>query len=151
MKRKIFLALLTMIFGASLALPALATTSDTSQPSPKKVWTWITSQINYEAINATNGAVVNLTSTNPNWVDKLHEKYDSLPRHTIFLVDGQIEADLIKIDNGIQLLLTVLHPAGDNYQGLIQKIQNLVNSPKPTYGHIIKTMMFLKNHFSWAL
>jgi len=149
MKREIFLALLTMIFGATIALPTLA-----AEPTSDQVMTskqYVRSQLSYEVINAVNGVVVNINSSNPNWVNKLHEKYDSLPKTSKKYFDNQIEVDLLKTTTGIQAIITVLRPSGSNYQSLVQKVQAKFASGQHAGYSILKIRYFLKNHLGWAL
>lgn len=148
MKSKLILVILTVILGAAFALPSLAATNEVSYPSLREL---IKTNANYEVINAVNGAIVNITSTNPNWIEKMHQKYDGLSKTSVIIAHNQIEIDLIKIDDGIQMLITVLHPAGANYQNLVEKVQSQANSPKPPFLFLVKTGTFLKNHFGWGL
>lgn len=148
MKSKIILGLIMVIFGATLALPTLAAeTATTPALTPVQ---YLKSQLTYEAINAVNGVVVNLGSTNPNWVAKMHEKYDNLPKTSKKYFDNQIEIDLLKTDNGIQAIITVLHPAGSNYQSLVEKTQQKFASLGSAAENFLKFRFFLKNGFSWS-
>lgn len=149
MKSKIIIALLTMIFGATVALPTLAAEPTSDQAMTSKQY--VRSQLSYEVINAVNGVVVNVNSSNPNWVNKLHEKYDSLPKTSKKYFDNQIEVDLLKTTNGIQAIITVLHPSGSNYQNLVQKVQAKFASAQHAGYSIIKVRLFLKNHLGWAI
>jgi hypothetical protein len=151
MKRKILVILLAVIFSAGIALPTLAATPSTNAAlSPRQL---VLSQLNYEEIDAVNGAVVNFTSTNQAWVDKLHLKYDSMPKHSRIyrLNSAKIEIDLVKTDNGIQAIITVLSSGNANYQNVVDKIHTEFATGRSAIHNFMKMKMFLKTHFNWAI
>lgn len=147
MKKTLILGSLVIVFGFILASPTQAAESTNDALTLR---TLIHENVDYEATNIPGGAVINLTSTNPNWVEKLWEKYDSLPKTSKYIVDDQIFVGLYKIDGGIQFETYAINPESTNYENLEEKIQKRAANPKANFYRIMKTRLFLKNHFqSW--